>query len=189
MVQGNSMLDTSENNGGDIDANDSTNNNQEVVQVVEEEEEEGEDVRREQKDELDAEQPPDGDGDKENSHHGTIRNDHKDDNCGRGDSLAASAELQPRIENESRSVGAEEAAEPAVTNVPEDVVHEGDNKASGAALLAARSSPFPMPSPSAKPRTPGILRLDTSGKKSRRSSGISSVEFRNDPEMLGEVID
>lgn len=56
-------------------------------------------------------------------------------------------------------------------------------------LSTSQVPPFPIPSPSAKPRTPGILRLDSSGKKSRRSSGFSStVEFRNDPEMLGEVI-
>lgn len=65
--------------------------------------------------------------------------------------------------------------------------NEGDKRTS-LSLAASRTPPFPMPSPSAKPRTPGILRLDASGKKSRRSSGISStVEFRNDPELLGEV--
>lgn len=67
-----------------------------------------------------------------------------------------------------------------------------DNKPPSSAAvhipIPQSASPWPMPSPLAKPRTPGILRLDTSGKKSRRSSGISStVEFRNDPEMLGEV--
>lgn len=49
----------------------------------------------------------------------------------------------------------------------------------------AACSPLPSPSPT-KPRPHSILRLD-SGKKSRRSSGMGSVEFRNDPELLGEV--
>lgn len=126
---------------------------------------------------------------KENSSNDVIPNDHNDNNCGQGDSLSPVplrlilAELR---ETDKEVTGVSTVA----TNEVEGVLaNDGDNKATSTLLAAVRTPPFPMPSPSAKPRTPGILRLDTSGKKSRRSSGISStVEFRNDPEMLGEVI-
>lgn len=55
-------------------------------------------------------------------------------------------------------------------------------------LEAKNTPPLNIPSPSVKPRTPGILRLEKNSKKSRRLSGVSStVEFRKDPEMLGKV--
>lgn len=125
---------------------------------------------------------------KENSSNDVIPNDHNDNNCGHGDSLSPVplrlilAELR---ETDKEVTGVATVAANEVEGV---LANDGDNRAS-TLLAAVRTPPFPMPSPSAKPRTPGILRLDTSGKKSRRSSGISStVEFRNDPEMLGEVI-
>lgn len=171
----------------------------ETEEVVNELEDEDECQKKQQ--EVDG---GDGGGHKENSSHDNNddnnpndRNDDDNNNCGHGDSLSP-VPLRHRLPElrQAAAVDEDTTGVTVVATVPanevDDVLlgnNEGDNRAPGAALLAAvRTPPFAMPSPSAKPRTPGILRLDTSGKKSRRSSGISStVEFRNDPEMLGEV--
>lgn len=96
------------------------------------------------------------------------------------------------LKEEGEEIDNEEnvAINPELDPTKENPIKESVQDANKSPRLSApHLPPFSIPSPSAKPRTPGILRLDSSGKKSRRSSGFSSnVEFRNDPEMLGEVI-
>lgn len=119
----------------------------------------------------------------------------EDNNCGRASASSLTADgvglplatlqLRHSLELHQTAAVSEETTSAAMV-AGNDVEDTPSNGLLGTAA-AARTPPFTM-APSAKPRTPGILRLDTSGKKSRRSSGISStVEFRNDPEMLGEV--
>lgn len=183
----NNVGDDETDHGGDIDdpANSSTttviDNGQEVEVEIEGEEEE---KRVEEKKEEEKKQQQSVIH-KENS-------SNEDNNCGRASASSASAndgglplatlQLCRSLEQHQTAAVSEETPSAVAGNEVEDT------QSNGLLGTAARTPPFTMPSPSAKPRTPGILRLDTSGKKSRRSSGISStVEFRNDPEMLGEV--